>query len=62
MASYRHSQILTLSNFGVLSGELAEKKAKLAVQLRMREDEYLPCLNLISPLIAFMYSTSDKVY
>lgn len=60
MASYRHSQILTLSNLGVLSGELAEKKAKLAVQLRMHE--YLLCLNLISPLIAFMYSTSDKAY
>lgn len=62
MASYTHSHSLTLSNFGVLSGKLAEKKAKFEVQLDMREDEYLLCPNLISPLIAFMYSTSDKAY
>lgn len=67
VAIYTHSQNLTLSNFGLLSGKLAEKKAKFKVQLDVCDiaplkDEYLLFCKLIGLLMAFVHSTSDRAY
>lgn len=67
MAIYTHSQNLTLSNFGLLSGQLAEMKAKFKVQLDVCDiaplkEEYLLFLKLISVLMAFVHSASDRAY
>lgn len=67
MAIYTHSQNLTSSNFGLLSGKLAEMKSKFEVQLDVCDiaplkDEYLLFPKLISLLMAVVHSTSGRAY
>lgn len=67
MAICTHSQKLTLSNFGLLSGKLAESKAKFKVQLDVCDitplkDEYLLFPTLTSLLMAFVHSASDRAF
>lgn len=67
MAIYTHSQNLTSCSFGLLSGKLAEMKAKFKVHLDVCDiaplkDEYLLCPKFICLLMAFVYSTPGRAY
>ena len=67
VAIYTHSQNFTSSTFGLLSGKLAEMKAKFKVHLDVCDiaplkDEYLLFCKLISLLMAFVHSTSDRAH